>query len=66
MSKKIQQQIDWRRSQVLELSSKGYSQLDIARILQVNRYVIWRCNFLKQQSRENIRKYIDERLSERI
>jgi hypothetical protein len=39
---KIQQQIDWRRSQVLELSSKGYSQLDNARILQVNRYVICR------------------------
>jgi hypothetical protein len=36
MSKKTQQQIDWRRSQVLELSSKDYSQLDIARILQVN------------------------------
>jgi|SRR6188472_1830287 len=65
MSTKKQQQIDWRRSQVLELSSKGYSQSDIARILQVDMSVICRdVIFLKQQSRDNIRKYIDEKLSE--
>jgi transposase len=65
MSTKKQQQIDWRRSQVLELSTKGYSQSDIARILQVDMSVICRdVIFLKQQSRDNIRKYIDEKLSE--
>ncbi|HET7284716.1 MAG TPA: hypothetical protein VFI70_08520 [Nitrososphaeraceae archaeon] len=59
------QQIDWRRSQVLELASKGYSQSDIARVLQVDRSVICRdITYLNQQSKINIRKYIDERLPE--
>jgi hypothetical protein len=39
---KQQQQIDWRRSQVLEFASKGYSQSDIARILQIDKSVICR------------------------
>jgi hypothetical protein len=60
---KQQQQIDWRRSQVLELSSKGYSQSDIARILQIDKSVICRdITALNQQSQENIRKYVDEKL----
>jgi hypothetical protein len=49
----------------LNFSTKGYSQSDIARILQVDMSVICRdVIFLKQQSRDNIRKYIDEKLSE--
>jgi hypothetical protein len=61
---KQQQQITWR-SQVLELASKGYSQSDIARVLQVDRSVICRdITYLNQQSKINIRKYIDERLPE--
>jgi transposase len=31
-----QQQLDWRRSQVLELASQGYNQRDIARRLKVD------------------------------
>jgi DNA-binding NarL/FixJ family response regulator len=31
-----QQQLEWRRSQILELTSKGYSQREIARELQVD------------------------------
>jgi transposase len=31
-----QQQLDWRRSQVVELASMGHSQREIARILQVD------------------------------
>lgn len=31
--------LEWRRSKVLELSSQGHSQLEIARILQV--ILIW-------------------------
>ena len=57
------QQIDWRRSQVLELASKGYSQSYIARILQVDKSVICRdMTALNQQSQENIKKYVDEKL----
>jgi hypothetical protein len=62
-AKQQQQQITWRRSQVLELTSKGYSQSDIARVLQVDRSVICRdISYLNQQSKENIQKYIDEKL----
>jgi hypothetical protein len=50
---------------VFELSSKGYSQSDIARVLQIDKSVICRdLAFLRQQSKTNIHKYIDERLSE--
>ena len=31
-----QQQLEWRRAQVLELASEGYSQREIARKLQVD------------------------------
>ncbi|MFZ0897160.1 MAG: hypothetical protein WAZ77_21880 [Candidatus Nitrosopolaris sp.] len=61
-----QQQIEWRRSKVMEMLSKGESnQSEIARILQVDRSIICRDLFyLRQQSRNNIKKYIDERLPE--
>jgi hypothetical protein len=50
----------------MEMLSKGETnQSDIARILQVDRSVICRdIAFLRQQSKQNIRKYIDERLPE--
>ena len=57
-----QQQITWR-SQVLELTSKGHNQSDIARILQVDKSVICRdMTALNQQSKQNIQKHIDEKL----
>jgi hypothetical protein len=59
------QQIEWRRSQVLELSSKGNNQSEISRILQVDRSIICRdIAFLREQAKDNIRTYIDERLPE--
>ena len=59
------QQIEWRRYQVLELSSKGYSQSEIGRTLHIDRSIISRdCSYLREQSKQNIRKYIDERLPE--
>ena len=59
------QQIEWRRFQVLELSSKGHSQSDIARILQIDKSTISRdSSYLREQSKQNIRKYIDEKLPE--
>jgi hypothetical protein len=60
------QQIEWRRTKVMELLSKGETnQSEISRMLQVNRSIICRdIAFLRQQSKDNIRKYIDERLPE--
>jgi uncharacterized protein YchJ len=50
----------------MELLSKGESnQSEIARILQVDRSIICRdIAHIKQQFKENIRRYIDERLPE--
>src|SRR5215207_7452752 len=56
-----QQQIDWRR-EVLELSSQGYTEREIAEKLQpiapvtVHRDLI----YLRQQAQENLQKYIHE------
>jgi len=59
------QQIEWRRSQVLELSSKGYSQSDIAKKLQLDKSIVSRdISHLRIQARENIKSYINERLPE--
>jgi predicted transcriptional regulator len=58
-------QVEWRRRQVFELSSKGQSQIEIAKTLQISESTISRdLDYLKQQSKDNIRKYIDERLPE--
>ena len=62
-SKMQQQQIEWRRCQVMELSSKGFNQSELARILQLDKWTISRdIAFLREQSKQNIRKYIDETL----
>jgi transposase len=59
------QQKEWRRSQVLELSSKGYNQSDIAKTLQVDKSTVCRdINCLREESKHKIRKYVDERLPE--
>jgi hypothetical protein len=61
-----QQQLEWRRAKVLELMSKGETnQSEIARILQVDRSIGCRdVAYLRQQAKENITKYVDERLPE--
>jgi predicted transcriptional regulator len=64
MSTKMQQ-VEWRRRQVFELSSKSQSQTEIARMLQISESTISRdLDHLRQQSKHNIRRYIDERLPE--
>ena len=56
---------DWRRHQVLELSSKGYSQSEISKKLEINKSTISKdCAYLREQSKQNIKKYIDEKLPE--
>src|SRR5689334_24311071 len=63
MSTKMQ--VEWRRNKVLELLSMGNPQIDIAKTLQVDLSIISRdVYYLRQQSKANIRKYIDERLPE--
>jgi hypothetical protein len=65
MTTKMQQQLEWRRTLVFELSSKGHSQAEIARMLQLDKSIISRdVAYLRQQSKANIRKYIDEILPE--
>jgi hypothetical protein len=56
-----QQQLEWRRSQVLSLSSEGYNQREIASKLQVNVIAVNRdVQFLKRQAKENLEKHIHE------
>src|SRR5919202_449610 len=63
MSTKMQ--VECRRAKVLELLSKGDSQSDIAKTLQVDLSVISRdVYFLRQHAKSNIKRYIDERLPE--
>jgi transposase len=60
-----QRQIQWRRSKVAELDSQGHSQPEIARILQVSIGTVNRdLSILRQQAKDNIKRYIDERLPE--
>jgi hypothetical protein len=45
-----QQQIEWRRTRVLELSSEGYSRSEICQKLQLDRVTVHRnIQFLRQQ-----------------
>src|ERR671933_2332530 len=63
MSTKMQ--VEWRRAKVLELLSKGDSQSEIAKTLQVDLSIISRdVYFLRQQAKANIKRYIDELLPE--
>jgi transposase len=58
-------QIEWRRSKVAELDSQGHNQPEIAKILQVSIGTVNRdLSVVRQQAKENIKKYIDERLPE--
>jgi hypothetical protein len=57
--------LEWRRKKVQELSSQGYNQSGISRILQISQPTINRdITFLKQQAKDNIKRCIDERLPE--
>jgi hypothetical protein len=63
MSTKMQ--VEWRRTKVLELLSKGTSQSEIAKVLQVDLSIISRdVYYLRQHAKSNIKRYIDERLPE--
>ncbi len=54
-----------KRAKVLEIISKGRSQTEIAGTLQVDLSIISRdVSYLMQQAKQNIKKYVDERLPE--
>jgi hypothetical protein len=58
-----QQQIGWRVDKVLDLSSKGHTEREIAQALKVSQATVHRdLVILRQQAKENIRSYIDEQL----
>jgi predicted transcriptional regulator len=60
-----QNQVQWRRDKVQELSSQGYSQREIAHTLQVGLATINRdISYRREQAKDNIKRYIDERLPE--
>ena len=57
------ERLQWRRNKVLELSSQGRSQPEIARTLQVGLGTVNRdLQYLRQEAKENIHRYIDEKL----
>jgi predicted transcriptional regulator len=65
LSSSVNSSLEWRRSKVQELSSQGYNQSEISRILQISQPTINRdLAYLQNQAKANIRKYIDERLPE--
>ncbi|MGB7632998.1 MAG: hypothetical protein WBL68_04685 [Nitrososphaeraceae archaeon] len=60
-----QEQIRWRRDKVQELSSKEYNQREIASYLKIGIGTVNRdLMYLRQQVKENIKKYVDETLPE--
>jgi predicted transcriptional regulator len=53
------------RNRVLELTSQGYSQRQIANILQVGHSTVGNdVTFPRQKAKENIKSYVDEKLPE--
>jgi predicted transcriptional regulator len=65
LSSSVNSGLEWRRSKVQELASQGYNQSEISRILQISQPTINRdIAFLRQQAKDNIKTYIDERLPE--
>ena len=60
-----QQQLEWRRAQVLELASEGYTQREIANKLHIDLAAVNRdIQFLRQQAQEHIQKHIHETVPE--
>jgi hypothetical protein len=61
MTTEMQQQIEWRKGQVLELTSQGLTEREIASRLQVHPTTVHRdISSLNKQARENLQHYIHE------
>ena len=60
-----QDQIEWRRSQVLELSSQGQTERQIATILRVGKTTVHKdLAYLIRQAKENLKTHVENRLPE--
>jgi predicted transcriptional regulator len=58
-------QLEWRRSKVIELRSRGLSYQEIARELQVSKASITSdVQYLREQAKESIKEYATEHLPE--
>ena len=58
---KQQQQLEWRRAQVLELASQDYNQREISTKLQVDPAAVNRdIMVLRQKAQDNLQKHIHE------
>ena len=57
--------VEWRREKVLLLVSQGFSQRDIADKIKVSVGTVNKdLSYLREQARENIKKYVDEKIPE--
>jgi hypothetical protein len=63
LSTKVER-LQWRRNKVLELSSQGRSQPEIATILQVGLGTVSRDIQYREQARKNLETHINDRLPE--
>ncbi len=62
-STKKQQQIEWRRNKIDELTVKGFSQSEIAKMLEINKSIVSKdIVFLKEEAKETIKNHIQEKL----
>jgi transposase len=60
-----QNELEWRRSKVLEYSSQGYSEREISEILKVNDTAVHRdLQYLRKQAQESLQHHIHEVLPE--
>src|SRR5215207_7992298 len=60
---KTKERIQWRRNKVQELSVKGFTQAEIARMLQISEPTISRdIDYLKELANETIRNHIQKTL----
>jgi hypothetical protein len=60
-----QDQIEWRRSQVLELSSQGQTERQIATVLQVGKTTVHKdLAYLNRQAKESLKTHIQSKLPE--
>lgn len=59
------QQIEWRRSKVLELRSEGLNQSEISKRLRINKSTINRdLKYLREYARKNVETHLQEKLPE--
>ena len=58
-------QLEWRRSKVVEMRARGLSYREIARELQVSRASIsYDIQYIRNQAKESIREYTTDHLPE--